>query len=142
MSSIYHYDQIYPYEKILQEVKELILPTIEEMINTEDLVSTGLSKAEYSDIVYTHIMALGYNGGNLRAAFDDIFPTRNILMYPETDEQDAAAKMIFNLMTIEKDFKYQFWTFQEFHKNTMNLMPHNEVIIEVKKQLLLTQFGF
>ena len=138
----YHYDQVYSYEKILQEVKELILPTIEEMANPEDLINTGLNKAEYADIIYTHIMALGYNAGDLRAAFDDIFPARNIIMYPETDEQDAAGKMIINLAAIAKDFKHQFWAFQEFHKNTKNLMPYKQVIIEVKKQLLATQFGF
>jgi len=137
----YHYDQVYSYEKILQEVKELILPTIEEMVNPKDLITSGLSKAAYADIIYTHIMALGYNEGDLRASFDDIFPTRNRIMYPEADEQDAAGKMFINLAAISKDLKHQFWAFQEFHKNTKNLMPHKEVIIEVKKQLLATQFG-
>jgi hypothetical protein len=140
--STYHYDQVYPYEKILQEVKELILPTIEEMANPEDLINTGISKSAYADIIYTHIMALGYNAGDLRAAFDDIFPARNMIMYPETDEQDAAGKMIINLAAISKDFKHQFWAFQDFHKNTTNLMPYKQVIIEVKKRLLATQFGF
>jgi len=138
--NIYHYDQVYSYEKILQEVKELILPTIEEMAFEEDLVNTGLSKTAYADIIYTHIMALGYNEGDLRAAFDDIFQARNMIMYPETNEQDAAGKMIINLAAISKEYKHQYWAFENFHKDTQALKPHKEVIINVKRQLLATQF--
>lgn len=136
----YSYDQIYPYEKILQEVRELIIPTIAEIVNPEDLKITGLSNDDYADIIYSHIMALGYNNGDLKAAFDDIFPDRNFVMYPETDETDAAGKMILTLAAISKDFKHQVWAFQCFHKNTQELMSHKQVIIEVKKQLLATQF--
>ena len=136
----YHYDQVYSYEKILQEVKELILPTIAEMVNPEDLKITGLTKDAYADVIYTHVIALGYNNGDLRLAFDDIFSERSHVMYPETDESDASAKMIMNLAAISKDFKHQVLAFQGFHKNTQELMPHKQVIIEVKKQLLATQF--
>jgi hypothetical protein len=137
----YHYDQIYSYEKILQEVKELILPTIAEMANLEDLKLSGLNKIEFADIIYTHVMALGYNLGNLNAAFNDIFPTRNFIMYPEIDETVAAGKMVYNLEAISKDFKHQVWAFEGFHKNTKLLKPYKEVIIHVKRQLLATQFG-
>lgn len=137
----YHYDQIYSYEKILQEVKELIMPTIEEMANPEDLKYTGLGKDEYADIIYTHIMALGYNDGDYQAAFEDIFPDRNLIMYPEIDEEDAAGKMVINLLAISKDFKHQFWAFKNFHKDTQALKSHKEVITNVKRQLLAIQFG-
>ena len=138
----YYYDQVYSYEKILREVKELILPTIADMVNLEDLKFTGLSKNDFANIIYTHVMALGYNEGDLKAAFNDIFPTRNFILYPEKDESDAAGKMILNLAAISKDYKHQVWAFQEFHKNTKELMPHKQVIIEIKKQLLAIQFGF
>lgn len=39
----YHYDQVYSYEKILQEVKELIMPAIIEMVHPDDITNTGLS---------------------------------------------------------------------------------------------------
>ncbi len=136
----YHYDQVYPYEKILQEVKELILPTIEYMINPDDLQHTALSPHAYTDVIYTHIMALGYNKGDLRSAFDDTFPTRNPIFYPELEESDAAGRMILNLAAIAEEFKHQVWAFQNFHVNTQALKPHKEVITEVKKQLLATQF--
>lgn len=137
----YHYDQIYPYETILQEVRELILPTIVEMIHPDDLKSIKISPREYADIIYTHIMALGYNEGNLKAAFDDIFPSRNQILYTEIDETDAAGRMIINLAAIAKDFKHQVWAFQGFHKDTQELKPHKEVILNVKRQLLAAQFG-
>jgi len=137
----YHYDQVYPYEKILQEVKDLIMPTIIDMIPPDDLTSKGLSSYQYADVIYTHIMALGYNSCDLKAAFDDIFPDRNPFFYPEVDEMDAAARMLFNLAAISKDYKHQVWAFQEFHKDTKALKPHKEVIVDVKRQLLATQFG-
>jgi hypothetical protein len=137
----YHYDQFYSYEKILEEVKALILPTIEEMANPEDLQYTGLTKNAYAEIIYTHVMALGYNEGDLNSSLNDIFASRNPILYPEINDQDAAAKMFINLAGIMDEYKHQVWAFQEFHKNTKNLMPHKQVIIEVKKQLLATQFG-
>ena len=137
----YHYDQVYPYETILQEVRELILPTIIEMIHPDDLNSIKISSREYADAIYTHIMAQGYNEGNLKAAFDDIFPSRNPVLYPESDEMDAAGRMFINLAAIAKDFKHQVWAFQGFHKDTQQLKPHKEIILSMKRQLLATQFG-
>jgi hypothetical protein len=136
----YHYDQIYPYPKILQEVKELIVSTIIDMANPTDYQHTGLNKEAYADIIYTHVMALGYNNGDLKAALDDIFPSRNPFFYPETDDSDAAAKMLFTLARIQKRFKHQAWAFEGFHRDTQQLKPRKEVISEVKKQLLASSF--
>ena len=137
----YTYDSIYPYETFLKEVKDLIFPTIIEMINLDDVKNTQLSKEAYAEVIYTHIMALGYNEGNLQAAFNDIFSSRNFVFYPETDESDAAAKMLINLAGIEKEYKHQVWAFQSFHKGTQQLRSHKEVLIEVKKHLLAIQMG-
>jgi hypothetical protein len=136
----YNYDSVYPYKTILQEVRSLILPTIIEMSNPEDPDNIGMSKDEFADVLYTHIMALGYNAGDVKAAFDDIFPARNRVFYPDISELEAAARMIFNLMAITKDFKHQVWAFRGFHQDTEALKPHDEVIREVKKQLLAIQY--
>jgi hypothetical protein len=140
--NVYHYDQVYPYEKALAEVKELIIASILPCINQDDLEASGLTSEAYADIVYTHIMALGYNEGDLKAAFDDLFPTRNPVFYWEPDESDAAAKMVLNLSIISEDYKHQVWAFQGFHKNTQALRSYKEVVIEVKKQLLAADLGF
>lgn len=134
----YHYDQVYSYEKILLEVKELIMPTLIEMVHPDDLTGTGLTANAFAELIYTHIMALGYNAGDLKAAFDDIFIERNPVLYPEMDESDAAGKMIINLAAIAKDFKHQVWAFHGFHNDTKNMKPHKEVIINVKRHLLAT----
>jgi len=136
----YHYDVIYPYPKIIQEVRDLIVPTIIEMANPEDFEGSGLSEKDYADIIYTHVMALGYNNGDVKAAHNDIFASRNAFFYPETNETDATAKMLFNLLSIQKVFKHQVWAFQGFHQDTQLLKPHDEVIREVKKQLLVIWF--
>jgi len=132
----YHYDVVYPYVKILQEVKDLIYPTILENADPEDIQACGMAKEHYADIIYTHVMALGYNEGDLKAAHEDIFPTRNLDFYPQTDELDAAAAVLFNLARIQKFFQHQVWAFQGFHQDTQALKPRDNVLIEVKKQLL------
>ena len=52
--NVYHYDQVYPYEKALAEVKELTIPTILPSINKNDLISIGLTGEAYAD-TFTHI---------------------------------------------------------------------------------------
>ena len=136
----YHYDQIYSYETILVEVKELILPTVIERINPGDIEATGLTRMELAEHVYSLIMSLGYNEEDVNAAVNDLMPTRNPIIYPGPDETEAINMAIHLVMVLE-DYKHQVWAFQGFHKNTKNLMPHKQVIIEVKKQLLATQFG-
>lgn len=73
----------------------------------DDVENTRLRKEDYAEVIYTHIMTLGYNEGNLQAALNDIFPSRNPVFYPESDESDAAFKMLINLAGIEKEYKHQ-----------------------------------
>ena len=126
--------------KILEEVKELILPTVIDMSEPADVQHAGLSIEAYADVLYTHIMALGYNNGDIRAAMADIFPERNPMFYPQQDELDAAGHMLLTLTNIQKVFKHQVWAFQGFHQETQALKPHKKVITEVKKSLLAISF--
>jgi len=138
--STYHYDQVYSYESIFKEVKELILPTLIERINPADIEASGLNQIQFSEYIYNLIMALGYNELDVNAAVNDLMPTRNPFIYPGPVETDVV-NMAIHLCKVIEDYKHQVWAFQGFHKNTQNLMAHKQVIIEVKKQLLATQFG-
>jgi hypothetical protein len=137
----YHYDQIYSYEAILKEVKELIFPTLVGRINPGDVKATGLRREELAEIVYSQIMALGYNESDINAAVNDLMPTRNPIIYPGPTEADAV-NMAIHLVMVTEDYKHQVWSFQQFHNLTQALKPHKEVIIAVKKQLLAAELGF
>jgi len=133
------YDQVYSYQKLLQEVKDLILPTIIDRINPDDCKFTGMSKFALAEDVYSKIMALGYNNGDINAALNDLMPTRNLLLYPGPDELEAANMSIHLVIALE-DYKHQIFAFQAFHKLTQELKPHKEVIVAVKKHLFALQF--
>ena len=132
--SIYHYDQIYSYKNILQEVKDLILPTITKMVNYEDAKDLGLRKEDLANIYYTHIMALAYNDEDINAALNDLMPSRNSIMYPGSEDEDAANMMI-NLTIICENFERQIRAFRVFNHLTKELKPHQEVIWHVEMQL-------
>ncbi len=136
---MHRYDQIYSYEKLLLEVKELIMPTIINRINPDDIEATGLTREILAEDVYSKIMALGYNQCDINAALNDLMPTRNYLLYPGEDELEAV-NMAMHLSIALEDYKHQIWAFQAFHNLTQELKPYKEVIITVKKHLLATQF--
>ncbi len=131
----YLYDKIYPYSKILQEVKDLILPTILESIDMKDVEKVGLRKEDYAEVVYSQIMALGYNSQDINSAINDLMPTRNPFVYPGPEETDAV-NMAIHLSIICKNFAFQIRAFQSFHQMTQNLKSHDEVIKNVKMHFL------
>jgi hypothetical protein len=133
---IYEYDKIYSYEKILEEVKELILPTIIDNISPTDVAKMGLSKEALSEVVYTQIMALGYNDGDVNASLDDLMPTRSPIIYPGTEEIEAV-NMAIHLSIICQDYSHQVRAFKVFHKMTEELKPQKEIIRAVKLNIVL-----
>ncbi|MGP8215565.1 MAG: hypothetical protein ACLQQ4_08380 [Bacteroidia bacterium] len=130
----YHYDQIYSYEKIMQEVKELIIPTFVDRINKVDTEITGLEKWALADVIYSSIMALGYNDEDINASLNDLMPTRNQLIYRGPENSDAVS-MSFHLCVICKELTYQVNAFSNFHKMTQALKPHDEIIDAVTECL-------
>lgn len=137
---MYQYDQIYPYEKLLQEVKDLIFPTIVDRVHPDDAKALGLTKEALAEVVYTQIMALAYNDEDVNAALNDLMPHRNPIIYYGPADEDAA-NMALHLVAIFKDYKHQFWTFQQFHMLTKEMKPYKEVMLAVKKQILAAQMG-
>lgn len=129
------------YESMLKEVEALILPTVVERINPGDVKALGLRKEDLADIVYTQIMALGYNNCDVNASLNDLMPTRNLIVYPGPADLEAA-NMAMHLVMVLEDYKHQVWSFQQFHKLTQERKSYKEVMIGVKKQLLAAQLGF
>jgi hypothetical protein len=123
------------YNELLNEVKNLILPTIIDRVNPEDVIATGLSKVDIANIIYSQIMSLGYNDGDINASINDLMPTRNPIIYNKSEIQDAMD-MALHLNFILEDYKFQYWAFKSFHENTQAGMNDKNVLIEVEKFLL------
>lgn len=135
MTMKYHYDQVYSYEKILEEVKELLLPTILDSIPSEEVAKTNLRKEDLAEIIYSQIMALGYNNQDINSSLNDLMPTRNPFVYTGPAETDAV-NMAIHLSIICNDYSHQVRAFQSFHKMTQELKSHDEVMRNVKLQIL------
>lgn len=131
----YNYDEVYPYDKLLQEVKELLLPTITEMVNPLDAKKLNWRKEDVAEIIYTQVMALAYNDENINASLIDLMPIRNQFLYPEPEET-AAVNMAIHLCIICKDYSHQLRAFKVFHQMTKELKSRNEIIREVEIHLL------
>ena len=131
----FEYDRVYPYEKILEEIKQLILPTIIDRVNPYDVKETKLRKEDIAEIIYTQIMALGYNDSNVNASLNDLMPTRNPIIYFGPEETDAV-NMAIHLCIICKDYSHQVRAFTMFHQMTKELKPHVEVMKNIKMQLI------
>lgn len=134
----YHYDQVYPYELLLKEVKNLLFPTILNSIDQADVEKTGFRKQDLAEIIYTQITALGYNNKDVYAALNDLLPMRNPIIYPGPIETEAA-NMAMHLDLICNDFEHQLNAFQIFHQMTQDLKSYDEVISSVKMNLLPIQ---
>ena len=132
----YNYDQIYSYEKILEEVKELLLPTIIDRINPDDVSKTHLRKEDLAEIIYCEIMALGFNSKDINAAVNELMPTRNPFIYKGPDETDAAS-MAMHLVIISNEYFHQLEAFEMFHQMTKELRPRDEVIRKLKMRILM-----
>ena len=126
--------------EMLKKVKDEIFPTIVDMVNPEIEKDLGINKEAYAEIVYTHIMALRYNNGDINSAINDLMPYRSPIIYHWTEEEDAI-NMMNNLIMIMKDYQFQYWAFKGFHENIKNKMPFDKAIIEVQKALLPLQMG-
>jgi hypothetical protein len=121
------------YDEMLAEVKSLIWETIE--VSQGDVKNFGLPESALKDIIYTYIMALGYNNENINDALNDLMPTRNLMVYPGSD--DEAVNMAIHLSMVHNDYSHQIRAFKFFHQMSQEQKPYKEIIRSVKMNLLL-----
>jgi hypothetical protein len=65
------------YEEALAEVKALIIPTLIEQQDPGEHMNYNMSKEAHSEVLFSRVMALGSNDGDIQKALDDLMPTRN-----------------------------------------------------------------
>lgn len=72
------------YNEFLEEIKTIIMAKLKDIV-PEDAYDANpmLSKDLYLDVIYSDIMALGYNFGDIKKAADDIFECKSWAVHPD-----------------------------------------------------------
>jgi len=121
------------YNQLLEEIKNLILPKLKEVVHQAAYdANPEIPEVFYRDMIYTDIMALGYNFNDSKLAVDDIYELQSI-MNGESDElYQNIQQRIAETKTIYPSFVS---VFSLFHKQSQNRVPFDEVIANVKSEL-------
>ena len=121
------------YNEILEEIKALFIEKLEKIVETEAYEANPLlSKHTYLNTLYTDIMALGYNFGDLKKATDDIYEMQAALH----DESQEFYRFIE--MRVEETaalYPGLVIIFSEFHTATQAGKAFERVLIDVKSAL-------
>jgi hypothetical protein len=121
------------YNQLLQEIKNLFLPQLKAIVHQAAYdANPKLTKDLYLDMLYTDIMALGYNFNDSKKAVDDIYELQSML-HGESDELYQNIQQRIS----ETKAIYPFFVnvFSLFHKQSQDGVPFNEVIANVKSEL-------
>ena len=69
------------YQELLDSIKPLFIERLKKEVKIGAYVANPLiSQENYLDTVYTDIMSLGYNMGDIEKATNDIFETHSIIL--------------------------------------------------------------
>lgn len=121
------------YNTMLQKVKELITEKLDLIVPNDAHITKGkLSKDFYLDAIYTDIMALGYNFGDVNNATKDIYELQSTV-YGETNEFYNST--LIRVTETAKQYPQLVNVFSVFHKLSQNSVPFDEVIDNVKIEL-------
>lgn len=121
------------YDQLLEEIKNLFSPKLKEVVHQAAYdANPNISDLFFRDMIYTDIMALGYNFNDSKLAVDDIYELQS-MMNGESDElYHNIQQRISETKTIYPSFVS---VFSLFHKQSQNGVPFNEVIANVKMEL-------
>jgi hypothetical protein len=121
------------YDQILGEIKKSIIEKLAQIVpEAAYLANPNLTKHTYLDSIYTDIMALGYNFGDIKKAVDDIYEMQSPL-FGEGEEMYRTIQSRF----VETASLYSFFVliFSHFHKETQAGKDYEEVLAYIKLAL-------
>jgi len=124
------------YNEILAEVKQSFIEKLKKIVTEETYEANSLSKEDgfmrgvYLETIYTDIMALGYNFGDLKKAIDDIYEIQggdnDIEFYKELRMRvEETARQYSDLIPI----------FSNFHKETQAGEDFEKVLKDIRLAL-------
>ena len=99
------------YHDLVQSAKKIFITRLEKIISDEAYKANPLlSKSAYINVVYTEIMSLGYNFGNIQKAADDIYEMEFLI-------QRERKEIITGVTETLRVYPKEVQIFSEFHKS-------------------------
>ena len=103
------------YNELLEKVKSIFIEHLQKVVETDAYRANPLlTHTDYINIVYTEIMSLGYNFGNIENAINDIYEMQSEL-YGELESEIRKG-----VNETAKLYIYEINVFSEFHKSYKN----------------------
>jgi hypothetical protein len=121
-------------DTLLMRIRDLIFPSLLKKVRPGDMEHFKMDAATLAEITYTQIMALGYNYGDINRALADLLPSRNLVVYP-LSAQEEAANMAMHLSIVCRDYKRELSAFQTYHEMRLVHTPHSEILEAVSEAL-------
>ncbi|MFN8258147.1 MAG: hypothetical protein U0W24_20830 [Bacteroidales bacterium] len=118
------------YNEILSKIKKVFIEKLTEIVD-EDAYKTNpkLTKFAYLDSLYTDIMALGYNFGDLQKAADDIYEMKSAL---HGESNELYNKIKFNVRETSIVYPGLVKIFSLFHTKTQAGEDFDKVLNDIK----------
>ena len=122
------------YNEILSEIKILFIEKLEKIVNDEAYkANLLLSKQSYLDTLYSDIMALGYNFGDIKKATEDIYEMQSALF---GDSKELHKNIQLRVEETNRLYPALVNSFSKFHKETQEGEDFEKVLDEIKLDLL------
>ena len=113
--------------------KELFINRLEKIISDEAYeANPSLTKSAYIEVVYTEIMALGYNFGNIQKAVDDIYEVKSIL---QGESKKLRVEILKGIIETSKIYANEVNIFSQFHRSYQQGTDYNVLVEELNKKL-------
>jgi hypothetical protein len=121
------------YNEALKQVRELFLYRLAKVVKDDAyLANPKLPKEVYLDALYTDIMALGYNFGDLDKAAEDSYEMKSAL-WGKNYELKSQNRM--GVKETQRLYPKEINIFSNFHKLTQDGVGFKEAIATVKNLL-------
>jgi hypothetical protein len=103
------------YSELIQKVKELFIEHLDKTVKDDAIkANSQLTKQAYLDVIYTEIMSLGYNFGNVEKATNDIYEMKSAL---HGESQDLKNRIQKGVVETLNTYPFEIKTFSDFHKS-------------------------
>lgn len=122
------------YEELIGEAKNLFIERLKSQIPEEAYkANPELSKEEYREVVFSEIMALGYNHGNIKKASEDLY---QIKANTHGEGRELYDEIYKGLQETAEKYANEVQIFSRFHLNYQNGLTEDQIA-----QVLRQDFG-
>lgn len=121
------------YNELIQKVKGLFMERLQKIVNDDAYKANfQLTKNAYLDVLYSEIMALGYNFGDVDKATNDIYEIQSIL---NGESQELRTNIKNGVIETSTIYPLEVSIFSDFHKSYQSNTSENELIENLIEKL-------